>query len=50
MQMERRDQVSEKEYIKQIVDMACLLEKEDLKFLKQIYTMMCHYIRKRKNA
>lgn len=47
--MERGDQVSEKDYIKQIVEMAWLLGKEDIRFLKQIYTMMCHYIRKRKN-
>lgn len=42
------DQVSEKGYIKQIVEIAWLLGKEDLKFIKQIYTMMYHYIKKRK--
>lgn len=41
--------MSEKEYIKQIVEMAWLLRKEDLKFIKQIYTMMCCYIKKRRN-
>ena len=44
----RGDQVSEKDYIEQIVEMAWLLEKEDLRFLKRLYTMMYHYIRKRK--
>jgi hypothetical protein len=46
--MERSDQVSEKDYIKQIVEMTWLLGKKDIEFLKQIYTMMRHYIRKRK--
>jgi hypothetical protein len=47
--MERSDQVSEKDYIKQIAEMAWLLRKEDLKFIRQIYTMMYHYIKKRKS-
>lgn len=42
------DQVSEKDYIKQIVEIAWLLGKEDLKFIKQIYTMMYYYVKKRK--
>lgn len=41
--------MSEKEYLKQVVEMAWLLGKEDLKFIKQIYTMMYHYIKKRKS-
>ncbi len=39
--------MSEKDYIKQIVEMAWLLGKGDLKFVRQIYTIMNHYIRKR---
>ena len=41
--------MSEKDYIKQIAEMAWLLRKEDLKFIRQIYTMMYHYIKKRKS-
>jgi hypothetical protein len=40
--------MSENDYIKQIVGMARLLGKKDLKFLKQIYTMMFYYIKKRR--
>ena len=43
------EQMTEKDYIKQIKEMAELLGKADLKFLKQIYTMMHHYIKKRRS-
>ncbi len=38
----------EKEYINQIKNMVELLGKNDLKFLMQIYTLMYHYIKKRR--
>lgn len=41
--------MTERDYIKQIKEMAELLGKTDLKFLKQIYTMMHHYIKKRRS-
>ncbi len=40
--------MAEREYIKQIQEMTGLLGKADLKFLMQIYTIMYHYIKKRR--
>lgn len=41
--------MTERDYIMQIIEMAGLLEKADLKFIVQIYTMMYHYIKKRRS-
>lgn len=40
--------MTERDYIQQIVEMVKLLGKADLKFLKQIYTIVYHYIKKRR--
>ena len=41
--------MTDKDYINRIIEIAKLMGEADLKFLKQIYTMMHHYIKKRRH-